>query len=344
MDGPDGSSGTWTPYANTTDVRGLPLDASQLLGGSMSFYASKSFVDPVGIGRRIYWGWALVPPASTQTLPRVTTYHASLKRLIFTPLPELAALRTAVLYSSPSVVVPAGSPVSLSTGWVAGAGNTSEASLSFVFPPRPATFGLRLSTGGTTPTSSDLLFTFDPVAFTASVAWGAGAEPPSSSYYMPGIDMPGDDLSVTDVEYTDPHLCQAACNATHACKGFTYVVRPPLKGSCCLKSGYPSQRANPTCTSGVKPGGSPPQVGTAIPLLPGDIALDVRVFLDNTFLEVFLMEGRLALTLRLQAPIVDAGMSLFANHSDVTATGVNVWRMGEIWKSTEEVLAQVHLQ
>ena len=42
---------------------------------------------------------------------------------------------------------------------------------------------------------------------------------------MPGIDMPGEDLSVTDVEYTDPHLCQAACNATHACKGFTYVVR-----------------------------------------------------------------------------------------------------------------------
>jgi hypothetical protein len=28
--------------------------------------ASKDFFDPVGAGRRIYYGWALVPPASTQ--------------------------------------------------------------------------------------------------------------------------------------------------------------------------------------------------------------------------------------------------------------------------------------
>lgn len=36
-EGDIGTSGTWTPYANTTDARGLPLDASQLLGGPMKF-------------------------------------------------------------------------------------------------------------------------------------------------------------------------------------------------------------------------------------------------------------------------------------------------------------------
>ncbi len=34
-------------------------------GSGMHFYASKSFFDPVQ-GRRIFWGWAIVPPASTQ--------------------------------------------------------------------------------------------------------------------------------------------------------------------------------------------------------------------------------------------------------------------------------------
>ena len=155
---------------------------------------------------------------------------------------------------------------------------------------------------------------------------------------MPGIDMPGEDLSVTDVEYTDPHLCQAACNATHACKGFTYVVRPPLKGSCCLKSGHPAMDNNPTCTSGVKPGGpAPPAGGTPIPLLPGDSAIDVHLFLDNTFLEVYVMQGRLALTLTLDAaPVTDAHLALFAgNGTAVTAQGVSVWGVAPIWKSAE---------
>jgi hypothetical protein len=110
----------------------------------MNFYASKSFFDPVGAGRRIYWGWALVPPASTQTLPRVTTYHAALKRLIFTPAPELSALRGAVLFSQPTVPLAANSSAPLSAGWAPGAGNTSEVAVSFALPASRATFGLRV--------------------------------------------------------------------------------------------------------------------------------------------------------------------------------------------------------
>lgn len=159
---------------------------------------------------------------------------------------------------------------------------------------------------------------------------------------MPNTDLPGDDYNVTNVNYADPHICQAACTADPKCLAYTYVTRPPLVGSCCLKNGYPAENPNqPTCTSGVKPGGPPPSTGTPLPLLPGDTAIDVHVFLDNTFAEIYLMEGRLAITVSLgSAPISDAGISLFAGAgAGVTATGVNVWGVRPIWTSTENVLA-----
>lgn len=31
--------------------------------------------------------------------------------------------------------------------------------------------------------------------------------------YMVGMDLPGDDYNVTNINYTDPHICQAACDA-----------------------------------------------------------------------------------------------------------------------------------
>ena len=349
-DGADGTSGTWAVSNNTTDPRGLPLDASQLLGGAMTFYASKSFLDPAGGGgggRRVFWGWALVPPASTQTLPRVTTFHAALQRLVFAPAPELAALRGAPLFAAAAVPLAPGASAPLSAGWAPGAGNVSEAALAFALPAADATFGVRIFGDAAARGAFDELeIAFDAAAFTARVAWGAGGAPPAESYYMPGIDMPGDDLNVTNVAYGDPRICQAACNATAACTGFTYVVRPPLKGACCLKSGYPALKRSATCTSGVKPGGPPPPpaAGAPIPLLAGDAAIDVRVFLDNTFIEVFLMEGRVALTLTTSGPLANAAVELYSKSgAGVTATGVTVWPLASIWESPQEVLARRRL-
>ena len=61
-----------------------------------NFYASKDFFDPVGNngqGRRINWGWATVPPASTQTMPREVTWNPELQQLVYSPLPEQDQLR-----------------------------------------------------------------------------------------------------------------------------------------------------------------------------------------------------------------------------------------------------------
>jgi len=45
---------------------------------------------------------------------------------------------------------------------------------------------------------------------------------------MPGYDLPGGDYNVTNVQYTNYTICQAACNADSKCAAWTYVVRPPL--------------------------------------------------------------------------------------------------------------------
>jgi hypothetical protein len=346
-DGPDRSTGTWTP------TPGLPalnaLDASAY-GGKKLFYASKSqwsMEAPVK-GRRIYWGWALVPPASTQTLPRVTNYHAGLNILTFNPLPEMAALRASPpLFSAPTLQLAANTSLWLGD-WAPGAGNSSEIGVTFILPPTNASFGLTVMAGrvgsGGANVSTPVLITYDPVAFTASVSVGGVAA--NLSHYMPGTDLPGGDYNVTDVTYSDPRICQAACNSDgEKCQAFTYVVRPPLKGSCCLKGGVPSPDANPTRTSGVKHGGGSVVGGTTaqLPLLPGDTAIDVRVFVDGTIVEVFVMGGRLAFTATVNAGAEAgaAGVTLFAGPGagGVSTTGAAVWHMHPIWATTEEVLA-----
>lgn len=89
----------------------------------------------------------------------------------------------------------------------------------------------------------------------------------------------GDDYQVTDVTYTDAHICEAACAADPRCQAYTYVTRPPLAGSCCLKEGVPPEGTCTTggvsdCTSGVKPGS---KVRATLPLLPTDSEIDLRV-------------------------------------------------------------------
>lgn len=337
------STGTWVPSVGVPLLQ--PLDATATNGKTI-FYASKDFFDPVGAGRRIYYGWALVGPASTQTLARVTNYHPALNILTFNPLPELASLRESPpLFTAASVDVPAGGSVWLGD-WQDSAGNQSEFGASFAFPTSAATFGVNVMVGsgsGSVNVSTGIVLSFDPVSFTLNVSVGPSAPPFNYSYYMPGIDLPGGDYNVTNVNYSDPHICQAVCTADPNCKAYTYVTRPPLVGSCCLKSSVPLPNPYSACTSGSKTDPwNPTTSGIPLPLLPGDADVDVRVFVDNTFVEVFVMQGRLAFTVPITSGGGAAGMTLFAQApgAGVVASSVNVWHMGSIWVSPPEVLAQ----
>lgn len=88
------------------------------------FYASKDFYDPVK-KRRINWGWAQVPPASTQTLPRVITWNPELQQLVYSPAEEQDSLRGAQLAKLATTSLAANQTLSLGK-WAASVGNQSD--------------------------------------------------------------------------------------------------------------------------------------------------------------------------------------------------------------------------
>ena len=77
-----------------------------------------------------------------------------------------------------------------------------------------------------------------------------------------------------------------------------------------------------------------------VPLFEGEATMDVRVFVDNTFIEVFVGGGRLALTAGVEAGAAAgaAGMALFGEATGATARNVSVWRMDSAWEEAADVL------
>lgn len=325
-----------------------------------AFYASKDMWDPVK-GRRINWGWARVPPQSTQTLPREVTWNPTLGQLVFAPVAEQAQLRGASLASMKGVAVPAGGSVWLGD-WAAGAGKQAEVVATFDIPASgAATFGIDVMAGaGSSGSSGDgaanvnvstrVFVQFDGTVGAegapthATVGVGSPTPAKNLTKYMPGIDLPGGDYNVTNVRYSDPKTCEAVCGADSACVAWTYVTRPPLTGSCCLKHtgfGYNPHPADP-CTSGVKVPQPVPGPGPAgqsvLRLMPADTVVEVRVFVDTTFIEVYFAGGRVALTHTFTGAAQQAGMALWSTQGGATAAAVDVWPVGSIWVSPEEVL------
>lgn len=361
-----GSTGTWKPLVGVPALQ--PLDFSAVMDMGMVFYASKSMFDPVGY-RRIFYGW-LLSPNSAQSIPRVTQYHAQLQRLVFLPLPELSKLREyPPLYEASGVELQPNSTVWLGD-WPVQKGNQSEFRATFKLPSlvkstTVLSFGVSVmagafmqSSGAGQNSSMDISISYSGATRTASLSViPISTEDPAAEFYMEGTDLPGGDYSVVDVNYTDPHVCQQACADDPRCVAYTYVLRPPLVGSCCLKSIVPTPVASSTCTSGINPGSSRPVSAVPIPLLEGETDIDVIVYVDNTFLEIFVMQGRVVVSAVVTSPIQGTGMALFSrstnamsadtSHKETTPSGVagtvlvsdvNVWFLNSIWKSPEEIL------
>jgi len=334
--------GTWEP------TPGVSHDEFIIDKGA--YYASKDFWDPIK-KRRINWGWARVPPASTQSLPRVLTYHPGIQSLLYTPAEELQSLRTKTLASQGQIALSSGSNVSLDKDlWVHKEGNTSEVQAFFTIPAQgsQARFGVTVMTnagniGGLqvyVALNRTVLSTPSSSIYIAQVGVRTATH---YSRYMPGVDLSGDDYNVTNVDYKDPKVCQAVCDADTKCTTWTYVVRGPKYASCCLKTGYPGISTNPTCTSGVKDPSKAPSskdvVTDSLKLLPTDNILDIRVFVDNTFIEAYIMDGRVAMTAQV-ASVSSTGMYI-SNEGPTTVHLMNatVWTMADIWVTPDQVLA-----
>ena len=176
------------------------------------------------------------------------------------PVPELVNLRNGTVASEPGIALsPTPHPVG---GSGAGAAASADILVSFngVDVNSTSSFGLCLLSNGTLQSGLG-------VSFTTRGGGGGGG-----SWWMPGVDITGGDYNVTNVDYSDPHICQGACASDSQCKAYTYVTRPPKTGSCCLKNHVGPFANRSTCTSGVKapaPNTVDVRVGTCSELFPG---------------------------------------------------------------------------
>lgn len=335
--GAKGTAGTWTGLYPAVNI-----DVGD-------FYASKDFFDSAK-QRRINWGWAKVPPASTQTLPRVITWDDDLHMLVYSPLPELEQLHGKQLVNEASVAIPANGSVWLGS-WAGMAGNQSHVQATFSIDTDAATMiGIDVAAGrsasalasGNESTRIYVQVVPGAVNITAGVSATNNGPGPMLGKYMPGVDLPGADFNVTEVEYSDPKICEAVCDANPECIAWTYVKRPPTVGACCQKhEGFGYNPHNPACTSGVKtpqpaPGPHPGAASDVLRLKHGEKTVTIDVYVDNTFVEAYFQGGRVAMTKTLPAASPEWGMALFSGAAPVTATSVQAWAMDSIWVSEEE--------
>jgi len=109
------------------------------------YYASKDAEYPSRSGgkRRVNWGWATVPPASAQSLPREITFNAAVRRLEQAPLGELTALRGAAAYRKRNFELSAQGVEDL--GLARGVAKHSEIVAIFELPMGATTFGLAVN-------------------------------------------------------------------------------------------------------------------------------------------------------------------------------------------------------
>lgn len=309
------------------------------------FYASKDNEYPTKGGgkRRVNWGWATVPPASAQTLPREITFNAAARTLEQAPLAELEGLRGAAVYSKNGVALKANTPASL--GLASGVAKQSEIVATFALPSSEATFGVvvgKPTTGGT------------PV-----------------EKLMKGTDMGGGDYNVTHYPpNTDATVCEAACAADVKCNSWTYVIRgnPAGSGDCCLKGNVPCPTPNPICTSGAKvaaklPGCGSNSAGAActvqykpspdpsaayhevpvqcggkwdtLRIVAGERTVEVRVYADYTFIEAYFQKGRVAMT--VSAGLNDDSELALTATAPVVAASVHAYPIKSIWVTPEAV-------
>lgn len=148
VDGRPGRAGTWAATPNVSHALVL-IDGGQL-------YSAKDFWDEAK-QRRVLLA-AVSASYVAQTLPRVITYHPLLRRLVFTPLPELASLREptplAVLKHETQILPNESlslSSIGPAAAWTHSKGNASELFLNVTLPKGPraraASFGARVMMG-----------------------------------------------------------------------------------------------------------------------------------------------------------------------------------------------------
>jgi beta-fructofuranosidase len=180
------------------------------------FYASKDFYDPV-MKRRINWGWAQVPPGSTQTLPREITWNPELQQLVYSPVVEQDKLRGDVLGTLGATEIKPNTPVPIGA-FPAHVGKQSEVDLTFAIPSEAAKFGVVVMGDNGAQPSKGTLFYIDYKPPTKDrmttegvhiVSVGAESVGATDGGTVDTLKISPNDRSITLRVYVDNTFCEA---------------------------------------------------------------------------------------------------------------------------------------
>jgi hypothetical protein len=173
--------------------------------------------------------------------------------------------------------------------------------------------------------------------------------------------------------------CQRMCENTTGCASWVFFVHsysictgPPANRTCrpdktpgagacmfrpsnsgCPSTGQKGQKiwAGARLSALAKDGlcgthdGASAGVVSTLQLLPTDEEIDIRVFYDHDFAEIFFMQGRVVMSLgkKQQSALVtvdNGGFSAYTTSSPVVVSKANAWSVGSIWVSKASVLEQ----
>ena len=339
-----------TGFYDAANVQFYPAGGQQMGMGTQLydygvFYASKRFNDP-STGRQILFGWVIDMAgsghdnpysstwASTQTLPRSVDLDVDGVSLKIEPVEELQALRIASSHTTRAgVAVPAGSRVHM-TG-IEGQQLEIIATIAFNASETP---------------NCGIEVLLDTVAGQESTQVGFTSF--ELGQYMVGMDLPGNDYNITPVSYTDPHVCQQACEADPNCAAWTFVVPGGPGGErCCLKTPVPAPNPETYCVSGVMRAAnttltsvyidaSGSSLNTSIaknnysgPLAGVNGQITLHIFVDHSVVEVYTNAGRgsTVITNRVYPTLpTSIGVSAFASSAaSCSVVFLEVWELAE---------------
>lgn len=270
------------------------------------------------------------------TLLRELTWDLETSSLVSNPVPELLGLRAGVLASERSV--PLSETLHIVPGTSGGAASSADVNITFSGVSANSSFGVCVLSNG-------------QLGNGVGVYFGNVDE-----YYLPDTDIPGGDYNVTNVSYDDPHICQAQCTSDgDLCKAWTYVIRPPLVGSCCLKNVVDQQSQSATCTSGIKnsnpvPGIVQVRVGPCSETsllsdeysskestvrINADGTVNVRILPDRSVVDFFVNAGRWTGTQswldKSPRNATDSTVFLWASTGSGIKADIDVYEMGCGW-------------
>ena len=163
--------------------------------------------------------------------------------------------------------------------------------------------------------------------------------------------------------------CQGLCNVSADCGAWIFLNRPstfsgrvdktPGAGDCEFRPhNHGCSRADPHAdiyagvklsalkndgVCGTRNGATAGVVGT-VQLLPTDKELDIRLFWDHDFVEIFFQQGRAVLSVGAKQANVRAvengGFGVYTTDAAVMINSAKAWSVGSIWVSKAAVLAQ----